>query len=109
MSTQLQMFNEQSASKFRRRTDPETSQQSARGIAPKVGTVKAKVLEFAKGMTEPFTACEIAESLYSVDKSKRAETYRKRVRELQRAGLLKESGERECKITGSNATTFEVA
>ena len=54
----------------------------------------------------PMTANEIGEAASNMFNGMQ-ESYRKRVHELVRAGLLREAGERVCRVTGKGATVYE--
>ena len=108
MEAQRELFDAASARPLRRRTDPETSREAARDIAPQLSDVQAKLAEFAKGR-EPFTARELAEAYGRlIDGSHDMETYRKRVREIEQKGVFIECPKRPCHYTEKSATTFKL-
>ena len=88
-----------------RASDPATSRAGAEHIAPQLGQKAAcmmKVLRFAS-----MTANEAARGC-AVTYGGLAETYRKRVKELERAGLIRKQSIRCCDVTGQPATVYEV-
>ena len=95
--------------KLARKSDPDTSQESAADIVSKLDGLKASVMQAALDLSKPATASELAEwAQGSASEPAKVESYRKRVRELERDGLLKESGKRPCRVSGKNCNTFEV-
>ena len=89
-----------------RQSDPPTSVLAAEGIAPKLGTLRAAMLAAFKAHGQA-TAREAAEAC-AVEHGGEVESYRKRAKELVRAGLLVEVGERACYITDKLATVYGV-
>lgn len=87
-----------------RSTDPQTSHDAAAGVAP---TLNLKQQECLKSFIGEMTANEVAFEA-SLNFVGMAETYRKRVHELQRKGLIVACGSRLCRITGTSATAFKV-
>ena len=65
------------------------------------------MLEVFTDSPHPLTANEAAEVCVR-QHGGRAETHRKRAKELQRLGLIVECGERECRETGYEAMTYGV-
>ena len=96
--------------KLSRKSDPITSQKSAAETEKKLTGLQEKMLHVIKCMGEVKapTANEAAAMCIEVFRSGLSETYRKRAKEMVRAGLIEECGERACKVTGKTATTYKV-
>lgn len=96
-----------------RSTDPETSQKAAEEMIGRLKGVQQRVYETAAAYFPPgrqFTANKLATfcvSRFRNEKTKH-ETYRKRVREIERQGLFMESGVMWCDYGDQEATAFEV-
>ena len=87
-----------------RASDPATSLAGAEHIAPQLGQKAAcmmKVLRFAS-----MTANEAARGC-AVTYGGIAESYRKRVGELERDGMIRRKESRPCNVTGQPATVYE--
>ena len=102
------LFDPVSAKPLRRRTDPETSREAARDVAPVLSDVQQRLVDFPRGRDEPFTARELAEFYGRLDGRHDMETYRKRVREIEQKGVFVECPKRPCQFTDKNATTFKL-
>lgn len=102
--TQLLLFTDTPA-KLSRRSDPITSQQSAAETQTKLGTLQWVCFEAIKTASHPVTANEAAKVAANNYRAAH-ESYRKRVHELVRNGLIEECGERRCEVTGKLAMTF---
>ncbi len=88
-----------------RKSDPITSQKSAVETELRVNTLQSFVLQAIKDASKPITANEAAHEA-AKQYVANIETFRKRVRELVRMDLVKECGDRKCKVTGKSAMTF---
>jgi hypothetical protein len=107
MSTQKHFFADfdaQALTPIARTTDPITSHVAASEID--LGECRSTALAAAKQLGEG-TAREIGE-LAATMGPKECESYRKRVGELERKGLLQEAGERKCRFTNKLATVYQV-
>ena len=105
--TQLTFFDSASGKPLHRASDPETSVESAKETAVKLGNKQMRVLSVARIAVGPQTARELAREA-QVRFGGEVETYRKRVRELEQSGLLEECQKRNCKVTGKSAATFKL-
>jgi len=79
-------------------TDPATSRLAAEGVAEKLTGYRAEFIERLKELKQA-TANEVAQGNESI---------RKRARECQRLGFIRECGVRRCAVTGKLATVWEV-
>ena len=103
--TQLTLFD--TPAKLSRKSDPQTSQQSAAETEKKLGRLHTIIIREMGCFTRPVTANEIADFCSGVNGGV-AESYRKRMGELLDRGLIEECGERRCEITGKNCRTFRL-
>jgi hypothetical protein len=87
-----------------RKSDPQTSQQSAAETEKKLGRYKAVFLQSLRHLKSA-TANEVAQDCVLLNGGV-TESYRKRAKELLTDGLIEECGERRCEITGKNCRTF---
>jgi len=98
---QLDLYDEPQLS---RRTDKATSHESADSTRVKLGLVQQRCLfMLADG---ELTASEIAKHCVDVYGGI-SESYRKRLKELVRAGEVIELTPRECWVTGKSATVYK--
>ena len=88
-----------------RKSDPITSHKSAVEIELRINTLQSFVFQAIKNAPKPITANEAAREA-AKQYVANIETFRKRVRELVRMDLVKECGDRKCKVTGKSAMTF---
>ena len=102
MTTQLTFFD----LPISRQSDPATSQLAASEIQGSLGTLQTRLLEAVASLSEP-TANEAAQAAVELHGGM-AESYRKRMKELVRQGLVEVAGERQCWITGKTAQTYKV-
>lgn len=110
MNTQLDLFDAASGKPLHRVTDPDTSRDAAAETAVVLSDLQHRLFDFARTRRNPFTSRELAEYFgRNVDRSHDVETYRKRVRELERKGLLEEAGRVACQFTTKSAMSFRVA
>jgi hypothetical protein len=100
---QLDLYHEPAIS---RRTDPVTSHEAGDEIKPKLGLLHQRCLD-ALG-TDQLTAAELAQRCASAYGGM-AESYRKRMKELVRAGEIVELAARTCTVSGKNATVYRRA
>lgn len=105
---QRTLFDSEPQPKLARDTDKATSHAVAADIAPKLNRIQSLCLQSVEqpDKRRPLTANEIAANAVAYFGGM-AETYRKRVHELVRDGLLREAGERVCSVTGKGATVYE--
>ena len=105
---QRTLFDAEPQPKLARNTDKSTSHAAAAEITPKLNRIQILCLQSVEWSDprRPLTANEIAANAVAYFGGM-AETYRKRVHELVRAGLLREAGERVCRVTGKGATVYE--
>ena len=103
--TQLTLFD--TPPNIARKSDPQTSQQSAAETEKKLGSLQAVMLQMIAVSAWPATANEAANEA-AVEFGGRAESYRKRIKELLTMNLIEECGERRCEITGKNCRTFRL-
>lgn len=101
MPSQLDLFPSPALS---RASDRETSREAAKNIAPKLGRLRASMLEVITRWG-PITAMEAADKCVVRDRGN-IESYRKRAKELVRLGLIVECEPRACRITKAMATTY---
>lgn len=80
-------------------TDPETSRLGAEGVVGKLVGYRANFIERLKELGQA-TANEVAAGNESI---------RKRARECERMGLIRECGVRACSVTGKQAIVWEVS
>ena len=94
--------------KLSRKSDKLTSQKSAAETEKKLTGLQEKMMHVSRCMGEVKapTANEAAAMCIEVFRSGLSETYRKRAKEMVRAGFIEEAGERPCKVTGKTATTY---
>jgi hypothetical protein len=90
-----------------RKTDPETSQMAAAELVDtgKLGKAQRAVLAGIRLSNYGHTAQEAAK-LSAAVYGGMTETYRKRVKELVKLGLIVECERRRCTVTGKVATTY---
>lgn len=126
---QKQSYDEtrpQLANKLARKSDPATSHKAAAAVSCGLSEVELLAVKVARNLCRHLTANEIAAQAYPLTESEKVgvvfskrETMRKRIGELtkpayfkdgtkRRDAWFKESGARECQVTGKEATTFEV-
>lgn len=95
-----------------RQSDPATSHEAAKVPAITTGTARDQMLAAIRYMSvkqnEPPTANEAAARCVTLHCGER-ETYRKRIGELRACRLVQVAGERECKVTGKRAATFQLS
>jgi len=102
--TQLELFAAPCKTRkppIARSTDPQTSHDAAATVQ-----LNDKQWSCMQVLTGEMTANEIGQAA-ATRFNGMAETYRKRVHELQRKQLIVACGERVCNVTGSNATIFK--
>lgn len=87
-----------------RHSDKPTSHEAGDGVRHKLGETHEKVLLVLSHMM--LTAREIARSCVNRFGGD-SETYRKRMKEMVRDGLIEELPPRECSVTGKNATVYK--
>lgn len=105
---QRTLFDAETQPKLARDTDKATSHAAAADVAPKLGVMQSRCLSPDVFDSPRMTANEIAANA-AARFGGMAETYRKRVHEIVRAGLLREAGETICSVTGKGATVYEMA
>ena len=116
---QLDLFDNPKPAKapaIARRTDPVTSHKAAAEMAPKLRGLKKLFYETLKKWGNiPRTANEVAARVYQYHSGEtfenvgaKRESLRKRAGELVKAGLIRECGDRPCRVNGKQATTYEV-
>lgn len=105
---QRTLFDASPEPKLARDTDKATSHAAAAETIPKLNRIQSLCLQSVElsDPRRPLTANEIAANAVQYFGGM-AETYRKRVHELVRAGLLREVGERVCRVTGKRGTVYE--
>jgi len=92
--------------KLSRKSDNLTSQKSAAETEKKLGKLQESFLlglRFLKQATANEVAADAVLQCGGVP-----ESYRKRARELVRAGRVVECGERKCEVTGKTATVYKL-
>lgn len=82
-----------------RKGDPHTSKTGARHIAPREGTIHARILALMEDGSEEHTAREMGDSL-GIDGAW------KRTAEMEAKGLIRPGKARKCRITGQAARTW---
>lgn len=97
---QLDLYNNPSLS---RRTDKQTSHASADETRTKLGLLQQRCLEQLGD--DELTAAELAQRCASAYGGM-AESYRKRMKELVRAGYVEELEPRTCAVSHKNATVY---
>ena len=86
-----------------RSTDPATSHLAAAEIKAGIGDMqRAMLMEFRFAITANEAALACVQKHSGL-----AESYRKRAKELSRAGLVRELAPRRCGVTGKIATVYE--
>ena len=103
--TQLTLFD--TPPNIARKSDPQTSQQSAAETEKIIGPLHQSFLCCLGVMDRASTANEVAYECRKLDGGM-VESYRKRAKELLDRGLIEECGERRCEITGKNCRTFRL-
>lgn len=86
-----------------RREHPETSRQAAKEIAPTLSILRTEALRLVKAHPGS-TASELAE----YDGHRDTRRIPRRLPGLERQGLIKRGPARACRVTGRQATTWEV-
>jgi hypothetical protein len=99
MGTELLDWAESQA----RKCDPETSKEAASKLQPLLSGLHFTFLNKLREIG-PATANEVACSASRI----KSESIRKRAGELLRRGKIRIVGVRECKVTGSKASVYEV-
>jgi len=84
-----------------RKTDPETSKQAAREIAPALGELHKQVVDALRG-NGGVTATELSQRMGVGDPRR----FNRRLPELVRSGVVVKGQERACRVTGRNAATY---
>lgn len=82
-----------------RQSDKATSQAAAVEVEPKLVGLRAVFVERLRAIGEPATANEIASG---------DESIRKRAKECERMGFVRDAGVRQCRVTGKRATVYLV-
>ena len=105
---QRTLFDAEPQPKLASDSDKQTSHAAAAEVLPKLNRIQSQVMQAVEWSDprRPLTANEIARNARSYFGGM-AESYRKRVHELVRAGLLREAGERICAVTGKRGTVYE--
>lgn len=103
---QRTLFDAEPQPKLARTTDKATSHAAAPETQTKLPYLQQCCMIVCGRQLRPMTANEIGEAASSMFNGMQ-ESYRKRVHELVRAGLLREAGERICAVTGKGATVYE--
>lgn len=89
-----------------RACDSSTSKAAAAETMPRLRELHRRLLAVAAELVGDFTASEVADVAHERFPSASSETYRKRAREIERAGLIREHAVRQCRQTGKQARTF---
>jgi hypothetical protein len=105
--TQLSLFDD--GPQLARQSDPVTSQAAAEQVRPKIGQLQQAFLAALAAIGQPATAREIGERARDMGLAKEAESVRKRLAELRRAGLIKLAEEKRCDYTGQRAEAWRVS
>lgn len=87
-----------------RRSDPITSHEAARDIAPHLSTIQQRVMDFLRGRGGS-TATELATQMGYGDPRK----VNRRLTELVRDGRVTVGATRPCRVTGARVQTYWVA
>ena len=103
---QRTLFDAEPQLKLARNADKATSHAAAAETIPKLPYLQQCCMIVIGRQPSPMTANEIGEAASNMFNGMQ-ESYRKRVHELVRAGLLREAGERVCRVTGKGATVYE--
>lgn len=103
---QRTLFDTEPQPKLARDADKATSHAAAAETQAKLPFLQQCCMIVAGRQLSPMTANEIADAAAAMFRGM-PESYRKRVHELVRAGLLRELGERTCSVTGKGATVYE--
>lgn len=98
---QLDLFDNPQLS---RRTDKPTSHSAGESTRNKLGLLKKRCLWVIND--RELTASEVAQEATQYYGGI-AESYRKRMKEMVRDGLIEELPPRECSVTGKNATVYK--
>lgn len=106
---QLTLFDIDEPERIARRTDPQTSHDAAAEQLPRIGKSQADVLAVIRRSASALTANEAAEIARrsTANNSRMCETYRKRLGELERKGLVRVVGVRACGVTGKRVQMYE--
>ena len=99
---QQQLFETDHYGDLHRATDPDTSRQAAEDISPKLTGLRAEFVYRVKCWRIDHGVWPTANEVAQGD-----ESIRKRAKECVRAGWLKAGPDRQCGVTGKNATTYE--
>lgn len=97
---QLELFQHRQEATIARTTDPQTSQDAADEIQPKLVGLRAEFVRRLKELGRPATANEVAAG---------DESIRKRAVECVRIGYVVEMGTKTCSVTGKRATVYLAA
>lgn len=103
MTTTYPLFT---AAENARSTDPATSHDAARSIAPKLGRLCRQFTDAVQSLGSA-TASEAAQEC-ARRHGGLAESFRKRAHECVRAGTLEVCGERDCAVTRVRAQVYRV-
>lgn len=85
-------------------TDPETSHDGAKAIAPHIGILHRQFFDKLKELGQA-TANEVAMAIS--DNHARINSLRRRASDLEKAGWIRAIGKRLCQRTGTMATVYE--
>ncbi len=91
---------------FARRTDPETSQESADATELRCSHLRAKFVEGCRKRGGSATAKEAGYAITA--NPELAESIRKRARECVELGVVRIAGKRQCAISGNASQVYEV-
>ena len=103
---QRTLFDAEPKPKLARDADKATSHAAAAETQTKLPFLQQCCIIACGRNQRPLTANEIADAAAAMFRGM-PESYRKRVHELVRAGLLREAGERVCSVTGKRGTVYE--
>lgn len=90
-----------------RASDTSTSKLGAFIASSALATNQTRFWDALQKLGKPSTAIEVADSVESGHAAR--ETLRKRAGELLKAGLIREIGRRQCRVSGATARTFVLA
>lgn len=103
---QLSLFDD--GPQLARQSDPVTSQAAAEEVKPKIKQLQKAFLDALKNLGRPSTAREVGERAKQIGLHNESESVRKRAKELERIGAVKNFGSRKCLITGKPAQVWSI-
>lgn len=102
--TQLTLFDDGPA--LARAADTVTSRMAAEEIKPKIGQLQQAFMAALTAIGKPATANEVGAKAVAMGLAVNAESVRKRLSEVERAGMIRVVGIERCGVTGKLAEAW---